>query len=133
MNGRVLTVVIGLLLLGGMLAPRARADADNKEIVFSVNHPVQTPTTVLAPGQYDLKLLGDGSSIAGLWRADGSHFYGFFDTIPVDRTHASAKTRVVLADSGKNSPKRVEEWFYPGDKTGNELLYPAKNHREVER
>ncbi len=133
MNYRLLIAVFALLVLGGMLVPSARADEDNKEILITVNRPVEVPTTILPPGRYDLKLLGDGSSVAGLWKADGSHFYGFFETIPVDRNHASGKSKVVLADSGKNAPQRIEEWFYPGDTTGNELLYPAKDYREVER
>jgi hypothetical protein len=133
MNYRLLTVVFGLLLLGGMLVPNARADEDNKEIMITVNRPVEVPTTVLPPGRYDLKLLGNGSSVAGVWNAEGSHFYGFFETIPVDRNHAIGKAKVVLADSGKNAPKRIEEWFYPGESTGNELLYPVRDRRELER
>lgn len=132
MNRRFLSMIFGLLLLSGLLVANARADEDNREIVFSINHPVEVPTAILTPGRYDLKLVGDGSSIAELWKADGSRFYGFFDTSPVDRNHAG-KTKVVLAASGKNAPERIQEWFYPGDKTGNELLYPATPHREVER
>jgi hypothetical protein len=133
MKYRLWASVLALFFLGSMLVPRAKADEDNKEIRFSVNRPVEVPTSVIPAGQYDLKLMGDGSTVAGLWNASGTKFYGFFETIPVDRRHALSKTKVVLAESVKNAPPRVEEWFYPGENSGNEILYPVTAHRDVQR
>ena len=85
---------------------------------------------VLRAGSYDLKLNGDGSMVAGLWNVQDTKFYGFFDTIPVDRTQRG-NLRIDLSGSGKNAPKRLADWFYPGDRQGNELLYPAVRNVEV--
>jgi hypothetical protein len=132
MNRRLLAVAFGFVLLGSVFAPRARADEDNKEVHFTVNTPVEIPGRVLGAGSYDLKLAGEGSTVAGLWNVQGTEFYGFFDTIPIDRTQRG-NLRIDLSGSGKNAPKRFADWFYPGDKQGNELLYPAVKSVEVAR
>jgi len=117
-------------MLGGVLVPNATADQDNKAFWFSVNAPVEVPGVVLGPGQYQLKLQGEGSTIAGIWNSDGSRFYGFFNTMPVARSHRGA-FKVVLTGSGKHNPERIEEWFYPGRRTGNEFLYPSKSNMQL--
>jgi hypothetical protein len=130
MNRRLLAVAFGFALLGSVFVPRARADQDNQEIHFTINAPVEIPGEVLGAGSYDLKLNGDGSTVAGLWNVQGTKFYGFFDTIPVDRTHRG-NLRIDLSGSGKSAPKRLADWFYSGDRQGNELLYPAVKNVEV--
>ncbi len=124
---RKVLAVVFLMALIGTLVPVATADADNREVQFTVNGPVEAPGVILGPGTYDLKLMGDGSTVAGIWSGDGSKFYGYFDTVPVDRNHTPRKASVVLEGSGKAAPNRIEEWFYPGDQDGNEFLYP-KTH-----
>lgn len=122
--------MFAVALVGIVLVPSARADQDNKEVRFKVNGPVEVPGRVLNPGRYDLRLMGNGSTVAGLWNAKGNKFYGYFDTIPVTREHRG-HLRVELAGSGANAPKRLSQWFYPGDKTGNELIYSANKPVET--
>jgi hypothetical protein len=125
MYGKLLAAAFAVTLMGGVLVPGARADQNNKEVLFRINKPMDVPGRVLDPGRYELKLMGDGSPFAGIWNAQGNKFYGFFDTVPVTRDN-SGKLRIDLAGKGKTAPKRLAEWFYPGDKTGNKFLYPAE-------
>ena len=124
---RSLPLVLGLFLLGITFVPPARANEGNKEVHFTISGPLEIPRIVLPAGSYDLKLVEDGSTMAELWNLQGNRFYGFFETVPVDRAHAG-KLQVDLALSQKDSPERLKDWFYPGDKQGNEILYrPANN------
>jgi hypothetical protein len=123
MKRRILAIAF-VLALTGTLVTRARADADDKAIQLSVNGPVEIPGAVLSPGKYRLELMGDGSDVAEIWSADGSKFYGFFGTEPAVLSHAPTEAKVVLEGSGKTHPKRIEEWFYPGDLEGNAFIYP---------
>ena len=126
---KVLPWFLGLLLVGVAFVPPANADEGNREIHFTVNGPIEIPRIVLPAGSYDLKLAEDGSTMAELWNVRGNHFYGFFETVPVDRAHAG-KLKIDLA-SQENAPERLQAWFYPGDKQGNELLYPSARNVEM--
>ena len=130
MNHRLLAIALGFVLLGSAFVPLARANQDNKEVHFTINAPVEIPGEVLGAGSYELKLNGDGSTVAGLWNIQGTKFYGFFDTIPVDRSHRG-NVRIDLSGLGKNAPERLADWFYPGDRQGNELRYPTVRKLEA--
>jgi len=127
---RWLPVALGFLLLGAAFVPCARADAGNKEIHFTVNAPIEIPREVLPPGSYDLKLAQDDNTIAEVWNTQGTHFYGYFNTIQVDRNHPG-KLRIDLSDSARGAPERLADWYYPGDKRGNEILYPPPRNLEM--
>lgn len=55
MNGLRITVTMLCLVAAGF-APSMRADEFNHETHFTTNQPLQVENTVLAPGQYILKL-----------------------------------------------------------------------------
>ena len=38
---------------------------------------------------------------------------------------------MVLGESAKGVPPKVEEWFYPGDSTGNEFIYGKTSGKSV--
>lgn len=127
---RVLPLALGFFLCGTVLLTPAMADQATREIHFTINAPIEIPRVVLPAGSYDLRLEDFGSTVAGVWNVRGDHFYGFFETVPVDRIHSN-KTKVDLSESIKGAPERLTAWFYPGDKTGNELLYPATEPAET--
>jgi hypothetical protein len=133
MNRKLWGLLSVLALFGCLLVPAAMANEINKEVLFSVNGPIELPHMVLGPGRYQLKLDGIGSPVVGVWNAAGTHLYGFFDTDPVYRDHTTGRPKVVLSGSGKYATKRLEEWFYPGDHTGNALLYPSTKNTVIAR
>jgi hypothetical protein len=124
MNRKLWALLFSALLLGALI-PEARADAGNKEVIFKINGPVEVPGRILNAGRYDLKLVADGDSLAQLWNATGTKFYGFYETIPVDRSRVTDHARIKLAESSSRAPERISAWFYPGDIQGNKLLYAA--------
>jgi hypothetical protein len=128
---RLWGLLSALLLFAGLLVPAAMATQGNKEVLFRVNGPIEMPHRVLPAGKYQLRLDGLGSPVAGIWNAAGTHLYGFVETEPVYRNHVTGKAKVVLSGSGKYAPKRLEEWFYPGDHVGNRLLYAPLNNTIV--
>jgi hypothetical protein len=133
MNRKLWGLLSALVLFGALLVPSAMATAGNKEVLFRVNGPIEMPHRVLPAGRYQLKLAGLGSPVVGVWNASGTHLYGFVETEPVYRNRATGKVKIVLSGSGKYAPKRLEEWFYPGDHIGNRLLFPTLKNTVVAR
>jgi len=128
MNRKMWSLVFSVLLLG-VFMPRARASVANREVHFKINEPIEVPGRVLNPGRYDLKLASDNGSLAELWNARGSKFYGFYETVPADRSNPNGlKLKLLASENG--SPERLSAWFYPGDIQGNQFLYPARANAE---
>lgn len=125
MNYRILAAMFAFLLLGAVLTPRANADEDQQSVKFTTNAPLEVPGRVLPAGHYVIRLQGNGGSVAGLWNASGTKFYGYFDTIPVSRYRGISKPEVDFSKMSAGNPERLKEWFVPGNSTGHELLYPA--------
>ena len=57
---RLKTTFALLAVLTAGFAPSMQADERNKETYLSINQQLQVGDTLLAPGQYDFKLIGPG-------------------------------------------------------------------------
>ncbi len=125
MNREIAIISLAVVLSAGLFVSPARADSSNEEVHFKVNQPVEIPGRVLDPGTYDVRLLGFGSHVAGVWSPDGSRFYGLVETEPTLRMRRLGRVKVDLSKSGYAAPDRIKDWFYPGDEYGNRLVYPS--------
>ncbi len=132
MYRNIAVMALSTLLLGAVFAPQARADEGNKEVLFTINHPVEIPGAVLGPGQYDLKFLSLGNTVAGIWGAHGQTFYGFVDTTPVSRARGISQARLDLSKPRPGELPRIKEWYYPGDHHGYRLVYPASQIKRAQ-
>jgi hypothetical protein len=45
-------------------------------------------------------------------------------TRPVQRFEPAPKTILTFGDTNANSPKAIEDWFFPRDTLGQEFIYP---------
>jgi hypothetical protein len=52
-------------------------------------------------------------------------------TISVDRSKATDNTVFGLAERGSAQPEAIVTWFYPGETTGHEFLYPKPIEQEL--
>jgi hypothetical protein len=125
MYSKVIVAAMGVLLLGTLAVPRARASQGNQAVIFKVKQAFEIPGRALPPGTYELRIAHFGSPIAELCSAHCTHFYGFVSTDPVIRRHHVGRTSVKFVKSVPGAPERIEEWFTSGHATGHELLYPA--------
>jgi len=125
MYRKLAVMAISIFLLGSVFAPQARADEGNKAILFTINQPVDIPGAVIGPGRYELKLLGFGDTVAGVWSPHGQKLYGFVGTTFVSRSHGISHARLDLSKPHSGELARIKDWYYPGDDYGYRLAYPA--------
>jgi hypothetical protein len=57
--------------------------------------------------------------------------YATLFTISAERPEATGKTAFIFADRGSAGPEAIVTWFYPGDTTGHEFLYPKQAEKEL--
>lgn len=130
--------IAGMTLL---VAPNARADEWNKKTYLTFSGPVQIPGTTLPAGTYLFQLADPDNArhVVEVASKDGTKIYGMFITIPNDRLDTPDNNVVMFSESPAGTPQAIEAWWYPGDRMGEEFVYPKNqamriakaNHRDV--
>jgi hypothetical protein len=103
-----------LFLLAVLIVlPVAHADQNNQETRVTFSQPVQIPGRVLPAGTY-VFVLPDESL-----------------TVNAERPRATDNTVFGFAERGSSQPEAIVTWFYPGETSGHEFLYPKPIQQEL--
>ncbi|HLN00385.1 MAG TPA: hypothetical protein VK335_13945 [Bryobacteraceae bacterium] len=124
-----------LALMGSMITP-AIADEWNKETRIEFSTPVEVPGKVLDAGKYVFKLADSDSdrNIVEIFSEDASGAQKLVTTvpaIPAYRTATPDEPIVKFEERSSGSPEAIHSWFYPGDNTGWEFVYPKRQTLET--
>jgi hypothetical protein len=116
------------LLVGGAVwfAPGAKADEWDKQTVLTFNEQVEVPGKVLPAGTYVFKLADTQSdrNVVQVFTADQTQLLATILAISAYRIEPTDKTVVTFEERPSGSPEALHKWFYPGDTTGFEFVYP---------
>src|SRR5258708_4637983 len=109
-----------------LVAPGARADDWNKKTILTFSGPVQIPGATLPAGSYVFKLadIPGNRHVVQVFDKDEKHIYTTMLAIPNERLEASDKPIVLFSERPSGSPVAVKVWYYPGERIGNEFVYP---------
>ncbi len=117
-----------LALMGAMVTPMM-ADEWNKETKLEFSGPVEVPGKVLTAGKYVFKLAdsqGD-RNIVEIFSEDANGAQKLVTTIlaiPDYRETTPDKPIIQFEERPSGSPEAIHAWFYPGENTGWEFVYP---------
>src|SRR5216684_917645 len=105
------------------------ADEFNKETKLEFSGPVEVPGKVLAAGKYVFKIADSESdrNIVQIFSEDAHGDQKLVTTtmaIPDYREDTPEKTIIQFEERPSGSPEAIHSWFYPGDNTGWEFVYP---------
>ena len=123
-----------LFLLAFLVAlPAARADQSNQATKVTFSQPVQIPRGVLPAGTYWFELPEDISQhdLVRIYSADRTVLFATLFAASSERATATDRTVFGLAERGSGQPKAIVTWFYPGETTGHQLLYPKQVEKEL--
>lgn len=128
------TFAIGVICLG--LAGAASAQPMNKKTTVTFSAPVEIPgvgAQVLPAGTYVFRLLDSLSDrhIVQVFNKDESHIFATILAVPNYRLRATDKTVMTFAERAVGEPQAIRAWFYPGDNSGQEFVYPMKRAQEL--
>jgi LPXTG-motif cell wall-anchored protein len=127
----VLCVVLGTL----MLAPRVSASDWDKKTIVTFDEAVQIPGQALPAGTYVFKLMDSASNrhIVQIFDQAERKIVATLIAIPNDRMETPDRTMIHFEERLSSQPPAVKTWFYPGDSTGQEFVYPKDQELQVAR
>jgi hypothetical protein len=119
----------GFLALTSFLAQPAKADEWNKRTEFQFNAPVEIPGKVLEPGKYVFRIIGGETNrnVVQVFSEDSNGKDTLVDTVmanPDYMLQTPDKPMIHLEERRSGMPEAIESWYYPGDNTGWEFVYP---------
>ncbi len=134
--GPALVFALSITVLCTVFSSTASAQAWNKRTSVTFSGPVEIPgvgAQVLPAGTYVFRLLDSQSdrNIVQIFNADESHIYATILAIPNYRLRATDKTVMTFAERAAGEPQAIRAWFYPGDNSGQEFVYPKKRAVEL--
>src|SRR5438045_2247567 len=120
-----------IALLCTVFSGTASAQFPNKKTTLTFSGPVEIPgvdAQVLPAGTYVFKLLDSQSDrhIVQVFNKDETHIYSTILAIPNYRLKATDKTVMTFSERAVGDPQAIRAWFYPGDNSGEEFVYPKK-------
>ena len=131
---RALVFAFSITVLCMMFSSTASAQSWNKRTSVTFSAPVEIPgvgAQVLPAGTYVFRLLDSQSDrhIVQIFNKDESHLYATILAIPNYRLKATDKTVMTFAERAAGDPQAIRAWFYPGDNSGQEFVYPKEEGR----
>jgi LPXTG-motif cell wall-anchored protein len=133
---KVLTAIGSLALLALMFTPGLKADTWNQKTTLTFSQPFEVPGgRVLPAGTYVFKLLDSqyDRNVVQIFSEDQLTLYATVLAIPNYRLHAPENTIMRFQERASGSPEAIKAWFYPGNASGHEFVYPKARAVELAR
>ena len=114
-----------VLVSAGPAAAQTRSD---RATYFTFSQPVALPKVTLPAGRYLFRILDSqvSRSVVQVFDAGGTKLYAMLLTIPAQRNDPSDDPEVRFLETPENAPAAIATWWYPGEKTGWEFVYPRE-------
>ena len=131
---RTILAILTIALLAATFAAGTRADTKfNKRTVVTFSQPVEIPGQVLPSGTYTIELYESFGNrhIVRIYNADRSQLIATVLAIPNQRLTPSEDNVMKFTERPGNAPDALKAWFYPGEKSGQEFVYPKARAIEL--
>src|SRR6476646_7969962 len=123
---RVVKALCCAVAITAFVAAAAHADDWNKKTILTFSGAVQIPGATLPAGSYVFKLadVPGNRHIVQVFDKDEHKIFTTMLAIPNERLEPSDKPVVLFSERASGSPQAVKVWYYPGERVGNEFVYP---------
>jgi hypothetical protein len=125
------TIVRSLVCAVTLLALSSPANAQplDKRVIFTFSAPVVLPGMTLPAGTYLFRVPTPNRNIIQVLNGDGTKIYGTFFAIGAHRNVRPENPEVRFMETAATKPHAIRTWWYPGDSTGFEFIYPKEQAR----
>ena len=105
----------------------------NNRTVLTFSQPVEVPGKILPAGTYTFEMHDSGMNrhVIEIFDEGGTKLQALVLAIPSYRAKATEDTVIKFAEVAPGQPQAIRFWYYPGQTTGNELVYSKTRAREL--
>jgi hypothetical protein len=122
----IATACVTAMLAVLTLSVAAQDFNTNERTFLTFSNAVELPGVTLQPGTYLFRLADSPSNrhIVQVFSQDEKKVHATILAVPAERLEVSGETVVTFRESAEGATPAVQYWYYPGDKTGHEFVYP---------
>lgn len=114
-------------LLAWITTGTAAAKPPDRDSQFTFKRSVEVPGATLPAGTYVFRLLrGPSRDLVQVVRDDGRTYAIFFARRNAVKRNIPPGAALRFSDLTPGVPPAVQTWWYPGEQTGYEFVYPAQ-------
>jgi hypothetical protein len=127
-----LTMAASLLTLASVNNAGAQTELNNRtKMTFA--QPVEVPGKILPAGTYTFEMHDSGMNrhVIEIFDEGGTKLQALVLAIPSYRPKPTEDTVVKFDETAPGQPQAIRIWYYPGQTTGNELVYSKSRAREL--
>jgi hypothetical protein len=119
---------VALTLMTGSAQPAQAQVRGDKAVYFTFSQPVTLPQVTLPAGKYLFRLADSlvNRTIVQIYSADGSKLHAMLMTMPSRRADRPNDPEVRFLETAANTPPAIATYWYPGEQTGWEFVYPRQ-------
>ena len=126
---RYLPVFAALAMsLSSAFVPSLQASVSDKKTIITISEPVTVEGTLLAAGQYVLRLQDSSANrdVIYIFNGEETRLITTVLAIPAYRLEPTGKSEFSFYHSPAGQPAALHTWFYPGDDNGFEFRQPKQ-------
>jgi hypothetical protein len=133
LSTRVFGLACSVAVFVCLMAAPVSAQPLDKRTLFTFSGPVALPGVTLPPGHYLYRLAdpNTGTKVVQVLNADGTKPYGLFFTLPAERFEPATTPEVRFMETASGTPAAIRTWWYPGERTGYEFIFPKDQARRL--
>jgi len=125
---RVMTIAtasVAAVLLTLTMSVSAQDFNTQKRTFLTFSAPVEMPGVTLQPGTYVFKIADTASrNVVQVFDKDEKDIIGQWLYVSAERPQVTGETVVTFKETREGTTPAVQFWYYPGEKTGKEFIYP---------
>lgn len=132
---RQLRVILSAAALAALIAPAVSGQTWNvsKVTYLTFSGPVQVPGASLPAGTYMFRLADPVShrQVIQIRDKEGTQIFTTLLSIPNQIAESKDEPLVMFLETPAGQPAAIKAWFYPGQKTGYEFVYPKEQAMRI--
>lgn len=133
MSIRMLRLACAVATLAALPVAALAQGPRDQRTYFTFSHAVDLPGKTLAPGTYVFRLVDSPSNrhIVQIVSENEKDIQATLMTIPARRMDPPDEPEIRFMETSAASPSAIKTWWYPGNTTGHEFIYPRKQAEQL--